>query len=237
MVSSDRRFCGRELARDSSAKYRAQARSHAKAHAAFTLVELLVVIGIIVLMIGALGLALRGGGGNVALQSAQGTLGSLLTAARAQAGVRLQTAMLVVDGDPTKEGFLRTIHVAVQSPGGWTFVSDVTLPSGVFLVPGNRSISGADCAAGWPTTRLSTVADPANLAVYSGGQSGIYLQTGFTINSVGMPSAAGARLIVSAGRRMSATALVLENPELLRGVALSAYGTPILINDAAGFDN
>jgi prepilin-type N-terminal cleavage/methylation domain-containing protein len=205
--------------------------------AGFSLIELLVVIGIIVIMIGALGLALRGGGGNVGLQSAQGTLGSLLTAARAQAAVSQQTAMLVIDADPAKEGFLRTVHVAVQAGSGWNFVSDATLPPGVYLVPGSRSVTGADCSAAWPATRLSTVADPANFAVAQGGVSGLYLVTNFTVNSVGTPSTAGAKLIVAAGRRTSATALVFDNPELVRGVILSAYGAPILINNAAGFDN
>jgi hypothetical protein len=67
--------------------------------------------------------------------------------------------------------------------------------------------------------------------------SGLYLVTNFTVNSVGTPSTAGAKLIVAAGRRTSATALVFDNPELVRGVILSAYGAPILINNAAGFDN
>lgn len=204
----------------------------------FSLIELLVVIGIIVIMIGALGLALRGGAGNVGLQSAQGTLGSLLSAARGQAAVSQQNSMLVIDADPAKEGFLRTIHVAVQTAGGgWNFVSDATLPSGVYVVPGNRSITGADCAVSWPATRLSSVADPANLSVAQGGVSGLYLLSSFTVNSVGTPSTAGAKLVVAAGRRTSATALVFDNPELVRGVALSAYGAPILINNAAGFDN
>lgn len=206
---------------------------------AFSLIELLVVIGIIVLMIGALGLALRGGGGNVALQSAQGTLGSLLSAARAQAAVNQQNAMLVVDGDPAQDGFLRTVHVAVQAANGtdWNFVSEATLPAGIFLVPGNRTINGATCTATWPATRLSTVGDPAAFVVASGGVTGTYLLTGFTINSVGTPSTSGAKLIVSAGRRTSAIALTFDNQELIRGVALSAYGAPVLINNAAGFDN
>jgi len=208
----------------------------------FTLIELLVVIGIIVIMIGALGLALRGGGGNVALQSAQGTLNSLLSAARGQAALKQGSAALLVNSDKTSDGFLRELRVAVQDPttNNWSYTGgSVFLPSGVYLVPADGSLDGITLASNWPARRFSTLSTAgATVSDAVTLQSGQFLLTNFRFAAGGsFVSAGNDRLIVSAGRRTSATALVFDNPELLRGVALSAYGAPILINDAAGFDN
>ena len=206
------------------------------------LIELLVVIGIIVLLIGALGLALRGGGGNVALQSAQGTLSSLIAATRSHAALSQSTAMLVVDADPASDGFLHTLHIAVQTAGGWNFVGDAVLPSGAYLVPGTPSIPGADCTpedhSVWPVKRVSTVGAPANLVVVSGGQSGSYIATTFSFTSAGtLATNGGDKLVLGTARRTSAITLVFDQPAQVRGVILSVYGAPILINNATGFDN
>ena len=205
----------------------------------FSLIELLVVIGIIVLMIGALGLALRGGGGNTALQSAQGTVASMVAATRAQAALNQSAAYLAVDANPTSETFLRGLHVALQDASGWRFVSDTLLPSGVGLVPGNGGTTGVTTASGWPATHISTLQAPVSLTI--SGQPGQYLLSSCSFDAAGKfnPTSvnSGDKLVLATCRQVSPGTWVLDNPQSIRGVTLSAYGATILINDAAGFDN
>jgi len=108
--------------------------------AAFTLVELLVVIGLIVLLAGGIGVALSGGNKSTALQSAQGSLASALSMARAQAALTGYDAAVAVNTGATStnsDRYLRYYVVIVKdSTGAWNTTGEGEyLPSGVYFVP------------------------------------------------------------------------------------------------------
>lgn len=114
----------------------------------FTLLELLVVIGVIVVLLGATGVAVAGRGGEgAALANAQTILTGLINATRAQAAVHQTTARLVVyatqppaaTADASK--YLRSLVVvrletAANGRTFWVAAADpVTLPTPICVVP------------------------------------------------------------------------------------------------------
>ncbi|MSU47788.1 MAG: type II secretion system protein [Opitutus sp.] len=116
--------------------------------AGFTLVELLVVTGLIVILVGGAAMALTGRGGEgAALANAQSLLSGLVGTTRAQAALHQTTARLIVyaqqppaaNADAAK--YLRALQVLRQEtlPNGttvWVAVGDpVTLPTPVCVVP------------------------------------------------------------------------------------------------------
>ena len=102
-----------------------------------TLIEIMSVIGLIVIFIGAFGFALRDNAGS-SLTSAQNTLGALVGQARAQAAVNQTKARLLIyavrppTGDVEK--YLRLLQVFIANPpdsNTWVPVgSPVYLPRG-----------------------------------------------------------------------------------------------------------
>jgi len=220
----------------------------AQRHPAFTLIELLVVIGLVAILAGALGLGLREANPSLALQSGQATVASLLAAARGQAALRQNRAILVVDADPAAENFLRGLHIAVESAphsGRWRITGPgAVLPPGIYLVPGNAAFDGvtftADGTPGnrWPAQRRSSLelAPPGDIAPSADNPAGMYLSMTVPLAEAGAPgSGAGDKLVLSAARR-TATGVSFDRPEWVRGVALSSYGVAIFINDAPDFD-
>ena len=114
----------------------------------FTLLELLVVIGVIVVLVGATGIAIAGRGGEgAALANAQTILTGLVNATRAQAAVHQTNARLVIyaqqppgaTADATK--YLRSLVVLRQETAAngtpiWVAAGDpVTLPAPICVVP------------------------------------------------------------------------------------------------------
>jgi type II secretory pathway pseudopilin PulG len=120
----------------------------ASRRAAFSLIELLVVMGVIVLLLGGVGFALAGRGGEgVALANAQSLVSGLIGATRAQAALHQTDARLVIYAqmppgatvDATK--YLRTLQVVRQETlangrNVWVAAGDpVTLPAPICVVP------------------------------------------------------------------------------------------------------
>lgn len=115
---------------------------------AFTLVELLVVMGVMVVLLGAIALAVAGRGGEgAALANAQSIVSSLVGATRAQAALHQTNARLIVyaqippaaNADAAK--YLRALQVVRQDTLAngttvWVAVgAPVTLPNAVCVVP------------------------------------------------------------------------------------------------------
>lgn len=115
---------------------------------AFTLIELMVVMGVMVVLLGAIALAVAGRGGEgAALANAQAIVSSLVGATRAQAALHQTNARLVVyaqippaaNADAAK--YLRALQVVRQDTLAngttvWVAVgSPVTLPNAVCVVP------------------------------------------------------------------------------------------------------
>jgi prepilin-type N-terminal cleavage/methylation domain-containing protein len=113
---------------------------------AFTLVELLVVIGIVALIAGGFGLAL-GDSGGPALATAQTSVLTMAGAARAQAAVQQTKVRLYVYGTRPPVGdaekFLRLLQLFREEPadsGNYLPVgSAVVLPRGVYVVPNSTT--------------------------------------------------------------------------------------------------
>jgi prepilin-type N-terminal cleavage/methylation domain-containing protein len=114
----------------------------------FTLVELLVVIGLVAVFAGGAALALAGRGGDgAALANAQSIVAGLVSAARAQAALHQTIARLVIHAQQPPAAnaeaskYLRTLQVVRQeaAPEGgmaWVATGDpVTLPAPVCVVP------------------------------------------------------------------------------------------------------
>lgn len=207
---------------------------------AFSLVELLVAVGLIALMAAGIGVALRGSGSTSALQNAQGVVAGVVTAARMQAMAQNASVRIMIDADPASEGYLRTCRILVSTGGAWRQAgSPATLPAGTYVVP-SAEIAGAtfsEVNGPWPEARRSSLTkspEEVPLVSRSGedGNSERAVWTVFDFNGQGLPSLRGTvrlQLIVGVARR-AADALVFENPELVRGVMVTDYGVPLLLN-------
>lgn len=139
---------------------------------AFTLIEVLVVIGIIAALVGVLVGVLGGGGSSsTALQASQGLMSSLLSSARGQAALTGYNAAVFINNTKTvgNDRYLRYCVVAVYKPttsGGTTYTwSPVTegeyLPNGIFVVP-HPVPSGSDVAPGTSFSNINTAAFDGN---------------------------------------------------------------------------
>lgn len=209
---------------------------------AFSLVELLVVVGMMVLFLGGIGFALRDNGPNLAVQNAQGILASAVSAARAEAQAASARTRLVVDANPASDTFLRSLRIVVETSteNTWRYAgAEIVLPRGAYVVPPS-AITGTALqpAAGgsWPGTRLSGLTADS-LALEEGTTLGPVQRLNCDFSGRGLPSVAGVKLLVAGATRRDATTLVFDNPQLIRGIALSDYGAPLLLNNATDIDN
>lgn len=219
---------------------------------AFSLVELLVVVGLVaalsVFLIGGNG----GGGRSAALQSGQALLANLVTAARTSAMASGQSSRLLVQVDRTGEPsrYLRQAVVQTQTATGWLTLTETALPAGVYVVPGNftplpAGLFAADTGVPWTKTDGSALRSTAlranQLAVdavnYPSGEQWVAITisaSGGTVQSGDLILAAG-RLRPPGTYAVGDSPVELINPETVRGLTLSAYAVPVLINARTGF--
>lgn len=217
----------------------------------FTLLELVVVAGLMAglsfFVIGTLGAA-RG----AALQSAQATVANLLVAARTKASASGHPARVLVQCDARSGAasgrFLRHLVLQEQVGGAWQTVSDVYLPDGVYVLPGNFALpAGLLATAKTPWTR-SDGADLRSTALRSANLTTEAIHGGALEQWVGLPFAAAGTtnasgdIVLAAGRvrppgsyASGESPVELTGPEQVRGLALSAYGVATLINSRASF--
>ncbi len=223
---------------------------------AFTLLELLVVIGLIaalsLVLLGGLG----GGSKSAALQSAQATLANLISAARTKAQAGGGGARLLINVDPASTNepsrFLRFIVIQTQLAGLWQPepMVEIYLPENIYVVPGNFSsipVGLFSPSSGRPWTKadgslLRSTALRAN-QILSLTINNPVAEQWVSINfaSAGTTAQPG-DLILATGHRRSPgsytegeSPVELENPETVRGLTLSTYGLPAMINDRASF--
>ncbi len=222
--------------------------------AAFTLLELLVVVGLIAalsfVLIGGLG----DGGKAAALSSAQTTLANLVTAARVKAMASGQPARVLVCIDPKSPAqpsrYLRYLALQVQVAGTWQPVTEAYLPEGIYVVPGNFSSIPAGLFATNPSTPW-TRPDGSSLRSTSLRNGSISTETinsavaeqwvSFHLSAAGTTAHAG-DIILAAGRRRAPGSFAagdspveLLGPEQVRGISLSTYGVPVLVNSRVSF--
>jgi type II secretory pathway pseudopilin PulG len=222
--------------------------------AAFTLLELLVVVGLIAALSFFLLRGLGGGGQSAALQSAQALMANLVTAARtkAMAGGKSSRVLIQVDATGSNQPlrYLRYVALQTQTGGGWQTITDVFLPDGVYVVPGNfSSIPAGLFATG--TSVPWTKSDGSALRSTALRTNQITSETinsteaeqwvSFTI-SASAGTAQSGDIILAAGRRRppgsyqtGESPVELVNPENVRGLTLSSYGVPAFINARNSF--
>jgi prepilin-type N-terminal cleavage/methylation domain-containing protein len=235
---------------------------NARVAKAFTLLELLVVIGLIAAMSYFLVSGLTGGGATAALQSAQATISNLITTARTKAPATGRKTRLLVNTDAgATERYLR--HLVLQlarqagsNPADWDTLVRVTLPEGVYVVPASLAQDGELVAkpADW-----KRVTDPAadlvsdlfsnqSLSVMLEGDASAQWWTGvgFTPNGTLAALAGGqppkGALVIALGVRRppgsfqpGESPVQLRNPQAVRGMILSAYGVPALVGERSSF--
>lgn len=222
--------------------------------AAFTLLELLVVVGLIAALSFVLVGGLGGGGKAAALQSAQATLANLVTAARVKAMASGQPARVLVCIDPNSTAqpgrYLRYVALQVQVAGTWQLLTETYLPDGVYVVPGNftsipAGLFPANTSTPWTRSDGSALRSTVlrNGSITAEAISGNVAEqwVSFSLSAAGTTTQAG-DIIVAAGRRrapgsyaVGESPVELENPEQVRGISLSQYGVPVLINSRASF--
>ena len=225
-----------------------------KPSAAFTLLELLVVIGLMAGLAGVLIGGLAGGGNATALQSAQAMLAALITTARTRAMAGGQSARLLIQVDAASpqrpSRYLRYVVLQTQAAGGWRSVTAVFLPEGVYVVPGNFSVLPAGLfapgtAAAWVKADGTALRSTAlrNGQVFSEAVNSPAAESWVSVQfSPAGGTAQSQDIIVASGHPRSPAAfspgespVELENPAGVRGLTLSVYGVPALINDRASF--
>lgn len=229
-------------------------RSMGSLRRAFSLLELLVVIGLIAVL-AAVFIGEKGSGSQApAVQSAQALLFNLLTTARTNALATGRSARVLVQMDAAGSNqsprFLHLLALQIQTSGGWQTLTEVPLPEGVYVVPGNYSMlpTGlfADPAgSGWVKTDGSALRSTAlrenqlgpeaiNGAEAEQWVSIILAPNGSTIQSGDIVLAPGRRR-APASYQPGESPVELTHASMVRGLSLSSYGVPALINDRTGF--
>jgi len=223
----------------------------------FTLLELLVVVG----LIGALSLVFlsgwRGGSTSASLQSAQASVGNLISAARTRAlasgsDVRI---LLQVDSDSelANDRFLRHLVLQVASNSDWITISEVTLPDSVGLLPRDPSafngLLGTNATWTRPSdnTPLRSTAFRSNTSSFPDAELSAAIGSSVTerwaalkFGGRGTTSSSGA-LVLGVLRRGGPTTesgtvrFQFSAPEQVRGMSISSYGLPSYVDDLAGF--
>lgn len=225
----------------------------------FTLLELLVVIGLVALLAATAFHGLTGGGREAALRSSQALLANLVVAARSKAAATNCKVRLLVNVDPAApERYLRLVVLQVgrqpgPSPANWDTFQRMGLPAGVFVVP--ASLSGLVAVPGEWKRVSDTSADLAS-DLFTAQQLSYALEgdvtpqawTGVAFTSVGSLSTLSGgpppkgSLVLAPGRRRGAAEISsgdppieLEQPAAVRGLLLSAYGVPTLLRERNAF--
>jgi prepilin-type N-terminal cleavage/methylation domain-containing protein len=225
----------------------------------FSLLELLVVIGLIAALSGAVFHGLAGGGREATMRSSQALLANLVTAARVKAMASGCKTRLLVNVDPAvPDRYLRLIALQIgrqpgPSPANWDTSQRLNLPRGIFVVP--PSLAGlVEATTDWkrvsdPTADLTSdlfAAEPLSYALEGDAAPQWWAGVAFTpvgtlATLVSGPPPKGA-LVLAVGRRRASADYVpgappieLEQPSAVRGLLLSAYGVPTLLRDRSAF--
>lgn len=221
----------------------------------FTLLEVLVVVGLIASLLGWFAVLAPGSNPTAGLRSGQTLVANLVVAARARAIASGRKTRVLVHQDPLAPGrYLRFLVLQqARQPGShpvdWGTIQTFELPVGVFVVP--AELTGLVATpADWkrpsnPGENLASdlFAGQALSWALEGETEMRWTGVAFTANGTlsaleGGPPPKGTWLIARGLARMGApidgqAPVELVDASLVRGVLLSAYGIPALVDSRA----
>jgi len=218
---------------------------------AFTLIELLAVIGIIVFVAAGIGLALNDTGGS-SLAGAQNSLATLVGQARAQAAVNQTEARLLIyavrppSGDAEK--YLRLLQVFVNTSANsasqtWSPVgTPVFLPRGIYVVP--QSTTGLlPTGVVWPAnpapvSLLGTAGNPGQPVgtAFNGAATVFFVEfrPDGSVNAGTVPISPYLKLAVASGT-LTNNIPQFTNSAAVRGLIVRPTGAISFVNDVSSF--
>ena len=218
---------------------------------AFTLVELLTVIGVVAIFAGVVLFPLRGGDRSEARDAAVSTLSSLVAAARGIAALKgVNGALFVGDDTSSPDRYRRYVVVCVEdtSTGKWEPVdAGVMLPVGIYILTKSNPL---------PTDGPGLYKNPGDLWTRpSGGElrsTALATNTTQTVNS-DIPEAwsyvaftprgtlatgTAGDIVVAGGRPESGgaqAAILVDGPDNVGGMSISAYGSVTILRHREDF--
>jgi prepilin-type N-terminal cleavage/methylation domain-containing protein len=217
---------------------------------AFTLLELLVVLGLIAALSFVLLGSLAGGGKSVALQSGQTLVANLITAARIRAVATGNQTRILVHHDtasPLAAGrYLRQLAMEELRAGAWVTLQSAALPDGIYVLP-HQNRTPANLLPGgvnWikaDGTRLhsSCLFRAPIQQVVDSATAENWVEIAFS--SQGTTATSG-QLVLATGRLLPPGAFgpgespsALDSQETVRGLSVSGYGLAVLINERGSF--
>lgn len=211
----------------------------------FTLLELLLTLGLAAALAGFLMTERRPADATV-LRSAQATLVNVILTARSRAMATGRRVRILVNVDPGKADRCRR-QLAWQEesdPGDWTTIGTAIFPGGAYVVPYKMRVPAGifpDPEAWRRTGSQEPLASSAlSAAPVAAEISGAGAETweSITFTATGTPSANGYVLVALGRPRLPgadgpASPVVLDEPEKIRGVLLTVYGLPRRIDSRA----
>lgn len=210
--------------------------------AAFTLIELLTVIGIIAIFSGIAALALRGGDKSQARDAAVSTLASLVASARGHAALRGVDAALLINNDTANpDRYRRYVVVCIENTttGAWEPTDGgVTLPVGVYVMTNATTL---------PTSGPGLFRSPIDVWVRSSALSAGVAEAVNSSTSelwsivvfkpIGTTGTSG-DIAIATGRPLYGAApasVLLETPENVSGISISSYGSVTILRHREDF--
>ncbi|HOD46329.1 MAG: prepilin-type N-terminal cleavage/methylation domain-containing protein [Opitutaceae bacterium] len=198
---------------------------------AFTLLELLVVLGLVVVFAGVVGLSVRGNARGSACLAAQRQLAGLITAGRTHAALAQAEVRLLVSADASDDSaYLSACKLVRAEASGWAEMGvGSVMPAGTALVPPDVSLpaDGRRASTAWAGPVDSGLAESATRwrRVY-------FLRFLPDGRVIGRSDAGPSLLLAVAPVCGSAGGLMFENPVSARGLLVQPGGSVILLDDA-----
>lgn len=221
----------------------------------FSLIELMVVLAIIAAAVTIVFAHLGSTTNTTALHSAQAELANAIALARVRAVTSGQSVRVLIHVDPasTREPrrFLRRISVQELRGSTWQPVGTYSLPSGVYVLPGNFSslpaglfVPGEEST--WVrsdnSSLLRSTALRASMVTSEAIDSDATEQwVSIVLSGVGSTAQSG-DLVLATGEIRPPGSFVpgespiqLRNPDAVLGLTLSTYGVTALVHDRLSF--